>query len=165
MKKVVIIVIILVVILAAIFILNTEQEKEGIKKGEGSLKQVEGKYETTKTESTEQPPIVESVKEKVIEITSSGFNPKNLEINVGNSVKFVNKDSENHWPASAIHPTHTVYPGSNINKCGTGEESLIFDACKGLSQGESYSFTFNEKGSWGYHDHLSPSLRGTIVVN
>ncbi|MEK6824273.1 MAG: hypothetical protein AABY02_00300, partial [Nanoarchaeota archaeon] len=62
------------------------------------------------------------------------------------------------------HPSHKNYPGSDIAKCGTSEASTIFDACKGLAQGESYSFTFNEVGSWNYHDHLNPNLRGTVIV-
>jgi len=61
-----------------------------------------------------------------------------------------------------MHPTHTVYPGSDVKKCGSDES--IFDACKGLEQGESFSFTFNEIGSWGYHDHLRASTTGKIVV-
>ena len=100
-----------------------------------------------------------------IEITSSGFSPKTLEINAGDTVTWTNKDSRNHWPASASHPTHTIYPGSSISKCGTSAESETFDACNGLSAGESYSFTFNEKGTWKYHDHLSISRTGTIIVN
>ena len=100
-----------------------------------------------------------------IEITSSGFSPKTLEINAGDTVTWTNKDSRNHWPASASHPTHTVYPGSSISKCGISAESETFDACNGLSAGESYSFTFNEKGTWKYHDHLSTSRTGTIIVN
>ena len=104
--------------------------------------------------------------DNIIEITSSGFSPSTLTVNEGETtVTFINKDSSPHWPASAVHPTHTVYPGSGIQKCGTAEESNIFDACGGLKQGESFSFIFNEKGSWGYHDHLQPSSRGTIVVN
>ena len=100
----------------------------------------------------------------VVEITSSGFSPKTLEINQGDKVNFVNKDSQVHWPATAVHPSHTVYPGSDIKKCNSAEQSNIFDACKGLGQGESFSFTFNEKGSWSYHDHLT-GFKGTIVVN
>ena len=100
-----------------------------------------------------------------IEITSSGFSPKTLEINAGDTVTWTNKDSRKHWPASAIHPTHTVYPGSSISKCGTSAESEIFDACNGLSAGESYSFTFNEKGTWKYHDHLDTSRTGTMIVS
>ena len=102
---------------------------------------------------------------KTIEITSSGFNPSPININAGDKVVFLNKDTTSHWPASAMHPTHTVYPGSDINKCGTSEQNNIFDACKGLKQGESFSFTFSQKGSWNYHDHLSPKLFGKVIVN
>lgn len=100
-----------------------------------------------------------------IEITSSGFSPRTLTINAGDTVTWTNKDSRRHWPASASHPTHTIYPGSSISKCGTSAESEIFDACRGLSAGESYSFIFSEKGTWQYHDHLSTSRTGTIIVN
>ncbi len=100
-----------------------------------------------------------------IKITPSGFSPKNLEINKGDIVLFLNEGSSSSWPASSVHPIHTVYPGSGISKCGTVEEENIFDACKGLANGESYSFTFNEIGTWGYHDHLIPSKNGKIIVN
>ena len=99
-----------------------------------------------------------------IEITSSGFNPPELTINAGETVTFINKDTEPHWPASAMHPTHKVYPGSDIAKCGTSEASNIFDACKDLGPEETYSFTFNEVGEWNYHDHKNPSLFGKVIV-
>ncbi|MDP3992314.1 MAG: plastocyanin/azurin family copper-binding protein [Nanoarchaeota archaeon] len=100
----------------------------------------------------------------VIEITSSGFTPGTLTINKGDTVTWINMDTEPHWPASAFHPYHTVYPGSDIKKCGTAEESTIFDACQNLAPGESYSFTFNEVGSWGFHDHLNANSFGKIIV-
>jgi len=93
-----------------------------------------------------------------VEITSSGFSPNTLTINAGVTVIFVNKDSRSHWPASAVHPTHTVYPETG------GCIGSKFDACKGLTQGETFSFTFNQKGTWKYHDHLNPGLTGTIIV-
>ena len=101
----------------------------------------------------------------IIEMSENGFSPKSLEIKQGDTVKFVNVANSGHWPASAMHPTHTVYPGSDIKKCGTNEESNIFDACRNIQPGESWSFTFNEKGSWGYHDHSNPRLFGKIIVN
>ena len=100
--------------------------------------------------------------DNTVKITTTGFEPKMLTIKAGTTVTFVNEDANQHWPASAMHPTHTVYPGSDIKKCGSSES--IFDACKGLEQGESFSFTFTEKGSWKYHDHLGISSTGTIVV-
>ncbi|SRR3989344_7472245 len=106
----------------------------------------------------------ETASSNIIEITASGFSPNELTIKAGESVKFINKDSSMHWPASAIHPTHTVYPGSDITKCGTSEQSVIFDACKGLKEGGTFTFVFNEAGEWSYHDHLKASLRGKIIV-
>ncbi len=99
-----------------------------------------------------------------IDITSMGFSPATLEINNGDIVTFINRDSESHWPASDVHPSHTAYPGSSISKCGSAEANRIFDACKDLNEGERYSFTFNEIGPWRYHDHRNPGMRGTIVV-
>ena len=112
----------------------------------------------------EEPEVAEQpVIDKVtIKITSSGFEPKTLTFKTGTTVTFVNEDSNKHWPASAMHPTHTIYPGSDIKKCGSGQ--TIFDACGGLGKDESFSFTFNEKGSWKYHDHLRSSSTGTIIV-
>ena len=109
-----------------------------------------------------QQPTATPAATNVIEITASGFNPSSLTIKAGETVTWLNNGNAPTWPASAVHPTHRVYPGSDITKCGTGE--TIFDACKGLANGESFSFTFNNKGTWGYHDHLNPSLFGKIVV-
>lgn len=119
------------------------------------------------------PPAVpsqpEMAVEHTVEVTSAGFNPSTITVKAGEAVTFVNKDSAQHWPASAMHPTHKVYPGSDIEKCGTAEAPMIFDACKGMAQGESFKFTFNEKGTWNYHDHLNccdkPAFFGKVVVN
>jgi len=112
---------------------------------------------------------------KIIEITSEGFSPSPLNILAGDTVTFVNKDTKAHWPASASHPTHTVYPGANYDAAGSYQGSLAcasegvakegaFDPCKPLEPGESWSFTFFEKGSWNYHDHINLGLYGKVVV-
>jgi plastocyanin len=79
------------------------------------------------------------------------YTPKNLRIKVGERVTFVNKDSkESYWPASNIHPTHEIYSE--------------FDPKKAVRPDSSWSFVFNRKGEWKYHDHLFPEIVGTIVV-
>ena len=93
-----------------------------------------------------------------VEMTSSGFSPKDITIKSGDTVNFVNKDTVQRWPASAVHPTHAVYPE------GGGCIGSKFDACKGLNTGESWSFMFNKAGNWKYHDHLIPSMFGSITV-
>jgi plastocyanin len=102
--------------------------------------------------------------EITIKITANGFEPKEVEITKGTKVTWINEQPNPSWPASDVHPTHEVYPGSSIKKCGTPEQNKIFDACRGLKQGESWSFVFNEVGEWYYHDHLNPSWKGEIVV-
>lgn len=99
-----------------------------------------------------------------IEITENGFSPALLTVRKGDVVRFVNRDTTPHWPASASHPSHRVYPGSDIAKCGTAEQGNIFDACKGLAKDEIFSFTFTETGEWGYHDHMAPRMFGKITV-
>ncbi len=85
-----------------------------------------------------------------VEYKDNKFIPSEIKIKKGDMVVWTNFDSSSTWPASAFHPTHQVYPG--------------FDALKGLSKGESYSFKFDKVGSWKYHDHLNPSVYGTVVV-
>ncbi|MEM3030669.1 MAG: plastocyanin/azurin family copper-binding protein [Candidatus Micrarchaeia archaeon] len=108
------------------------------------------------TPSTPQQPATAIT--HTVEITSSGFSPSLLTINAGDTVVFINRDSAPHWPASAVHPTHAAYPEPG------GCIGSRFDACKPLGQGESFSFTFNRKGSWAYHDHLNLGATGTVVV-
>ena len=96
--------------------------------------------------------------EHTIEITSSGFSPRQVTIGLGDTVVFVNKNTAPHWPASDIHPTHSVYPEKG------GCIGSKFDACEGLKQNEKYEFTFFQGGSWCFHDHLNPGLTGCVDV-
>ncbi len=120
--------------------------------------------EITPVQPNEKANTVSDKEPNTIVITSNGFSPDELKIKAGDTVTWINNDKNEHWPASAKHPTHTVYPGSDIKKCGTSEQDKIFDACKGLKEDESWSFTFNEKGTWFYHDHLDVSLFSKIIV-
>lgn len=86
----------------------------------------------------------------VVTYMSSGFSPNILNINMGDTVKFINDSSGNMWVASNPHPQHTEYSD--------------FDAQRNYTSGESYSFTFTESGTYEYHNHVNPSMRGTIVV-
>ncbi|MBI4438690.1 hypothetical protein HY640_02050 [Candidatus Woesearchaeota archaeon] len=94
----------------------------------------------------------------VVEVSSSGLSPDSLSVKRGDTVMFVNRDSGKHWPASDVHPTHGDYPEPG------GCIKSRFDACRGLSTGESFSFVFNVPGKWAYHDHINPGFTGTIAV-
>ncbi len=93
------------------------------------------------------PPVSTDV---TITYTASGFTPSTLTIKKGTMVTFVNNSSNSFWPASAPHPSHTDYVG--------------FDAKQAIVAGQTWSFTFDKVGTWKYHDHLSPTKTGTIIV-
>ncbi|MBI1839117.1 MAG: hypothetical protein HYR95_02400 [Candidatus Colwellbacteria bacterium] len=93
-----------------------------------------------------------------VAVMDDGFSPMELRVRKGDTVVWTNKSGKSSWPASAVHPTHDVYPERG------GCISSAFDACKGLGLGEAFKFTFNQVGSWKYHDHLNSTHFGTIVV-
>ncbi len=122
--------------------------------------------EETEVDTNSKPMRVPLVVEDIytVEVTNSGFEPSDLTLKSGDSVRFVAMDNGRHWPASALHPLHQEYPGSSIGKCNGPEQDQIFDACRVLPEGQGFEFRFTEKGTWKYHDHLHPSLTGTITV-
>src|SRR3989344_2385805 len=95
-------------------------------------------------------------------ITDTGFEPDFVSVHSGSMVVWINNGNKTHWPASDFHPTHSIYPGSDINKCERGEN--ILDACKGLEKEESFSFIFDQTGTWGIHDHLNPGFLMKVKV-
>lgn len=78
------------------------------------------------------------------------FTPDPMKVKKGDTITWKNNTDRFIWPASAIHPTHQIYPE--------------FDARKGIAPGEEYSFVFDKLGVWKYHDHLKPSVFGTVEV-
>lgn len=105
-----------------------------------------------------------AVEEITIKYTDEGYMPKSLTIKKEAEVIFRNESSRDTWPASAMHPTHRVYPQTDIDRCGKVAENTMFDACRGLKPGESWSFKFDQIGTWGYHDHLNPRHFGSVTV-
>lgn len=111
----------------------------------------------------------------VIHITDDGFSPKEVTIKKGETITWKNDGTKASWPASAMHPTHTVYPEADYEAEGSymGSKACVsegeakdgaFDPCKGIEPGQEWSFTFNQTGSWGFHDHLNARHTGKITV-
>ena len=86
-----------------------------------------------------------------VSITAGGaFSPTAITVKKGTTVTWTNTGSAKVWIASDPHPVHNGYPG--------------FDSGTDLRAGESYSFTFDRPGSWGYHNHFNPTVRGSVIV-
>jgi len=86
-----------------------------------------------------------------VRMTDSGYSPKVLKITQGQTVEFVNDSDTDYWPASDPHPIHTDYPG--------------LDARKSIHPGQSWKFTFNRVGRYGYHNHLDPETHAEVVIS
>lgn len=96
--------------------------------------------------------------------TDQGYSPASVTIPAGTTVTFVNQSSKNMWVASAMHPTHAVYSGTNLDQHCPDTTNSAFDQCAGSAAGTSFSFTFNKEGTWKYHDHIDSKKYGTIIV-
>jgi len=85
-----------------------------------------------------------------IVLTNTGFKPQTVFITRGTRVTFKTEREDPFWPASDLHPFHTIYSA--------------FDPKKPLSAEETWSFVFSRDGRWNYHDHIDPVVMGVIVV-
>lgn len=132
-----------------------------------SQKNIENSVLVNDNSNNNLPSIIskeDNSQEYIIYVNNKGFSPNNIEINKGDIIIFINNGDDRHWPASNAHPTHNLYPGSDIEKCETVDEKNIFDACGSIKTGENYTFRFNEVGTWNFHDHVHSTLKGTIIV-
>lgn len=84
-----------------------------------------------------------------VDITARGFSPQTLTVKAGTQVTWQNKSGATVSIASGPHPSHTNYPPLNLGE---------------VESGAAVSLVFDKAGSYGYHDHLSPAQKGTIVV-
>lgn len=87
--------------------------------------------------------------QNTVTLTANGFSPASLTIKAGQTVTWVNKSGEAATVNSAPHPVHTAYPPLNLGS---------------FPDGGTLSLKFDKPGTYGYHNHLNPSERGTIVV-
>ena len=93
---------------------------------------------------TAQPEVQPTAAGGEVEIVISNFSfePAELSISVGTTVKWTNKDSASHTVTSA-----------------TGD----WDS-GGLSKGQSFSRTFTQAGTFAYQCTVHPTMKGTITV-
>ena len=96
--------------------------------------------------------------------SDQGFSPSSITLPLGSTVMFVNQSTKNMWVASAMHPTHIVYSGTSLSEHCPDTNNSTFDQCVAVTQGNTFSFTFNKEGIWKYHNHTSSGDRGTITI-
>ena len=133
---------------------------------QNSVKQVQDQGEKQEQTPEAQNPQSNPFTPQQYEVVygKNGYQPETLTIKVGDKVVFNNESANKMWTASNVHPTHTQYPGTDIQKCFSGERGEMFDECAGADEGQKWAFTFMKEGAWGYHNHLKSSHLGTIIV-
>jgi plastocyanin len=123
-----------------------------MKMTEVRLKQIQadtnrhGLHEPTKATLAATTPVAKTVR---LFISNSKFDPASVTVSVGDTVVWVNQDQANHQIASDPHPAHTGLPDL--------ESGL-------LATNQTYSYKFTAAGTFKYHDHLNPSIKGTVIV-
>lgn len=112
-------------------------------------------YAPTATPSSVSPMVTAQSSEKsqpsqnTITLTASGFSPATLTIKKGQTVTWINQSGQDATVNSDPHPLHTDYLPLNLGTFSDGQVLLL---------------TFPKSGTYGYHNHLNPSERGTIIV-
>lgn len=98
-----------------------------------------------------------------IHFTATGFAPKDVTIQVGQKVTFVNDTAGGMWVASDAHPTHTDFDGTDrATHCsGTYTGPTPFDQCQ---PGSTYTFVFTKAGTFAFHNHMAAQYEGTVTV-
>ncbi|SRR5258708_24793979 len=87
--------------------------------------------------------------ERTVTVTKNGFEPQTLKVKAGTKVTWTNKSGTIVTVNSDPHPTHALWPFLNL---GT------------FADGSSVSATFDKAGTYTYHNHLDPSMTGTVIV-
>jgi plastocyanin len=104
------------------------------------------------TSSDKQAADAQSAESSSLEVVYDGksFVPATLTISAGQSVTFKNTSSDLMWVASNPHPIHSDHSEFNANR--------------GYSSSENFTFTFASAGTYGFHNHLNPAVAGSITV-
>jgi plastocyanin len=143
-KKILTVVLVLVVIAAGLILFFTQNGSDSESKATPVPKATPKQAATAKATAASQ-----AKAESTIRFTSSGFSPATLTVAVGTTVTIQNDSDRTVDFSSDPHPTHTLYPFLNAGD---------------IAPGESATVTIPRAGSFGYHDHLDPSMKGTIVA-
>lgn len=112
-----------------------------------------GNQTGTAQTTQEQQPAQTTASAATITFSNNGVSPATVTVKSGESVTWTNNSSKKVQVGSDNHPTHT------LNQELTNGQFTVE-----LAPGASTSETLTKKGSWGYHDHLSPSINGKVVV-
>lgn len=86
------------------------------------------------------------MEEVEVEMIETAFEPTEITVGPGTTVTWINRDSFDHTVTSGVR----------------GEPTDLFDET--VPAGESFSYTFEEPGTYEYFCSLHPGMDGTVIV-
>jgi plastocyanin len=95
------------------------------------------------------PETAQPQSERTVNLTSTGFAPATLTVRMGETVTWNNQSGRMANVSSDPHPTHEDYPPLNLGN---------------FPDGGALTLTFNQRGTYYYHNHLDATEQGMVVV-
>ena len=84
-----------------------------------------------------------------VSIQSGGMVPDTVTVKVGQTVRWLNDDTQTHHLSAVTAPASQTCNG--------------FDSGD-LAQGQNFAFTFTKPGTWKYQDSVNPTITAQVVV-
>lgn len=135
---------VLVVLVAVVFVRSSYNNPAPVQTPKQNQVQTESQT------SSPAPTQSASTQEKTeITLTSSGFSPNQITIKKGTTVVWTNNSGKVAAVNSGPHPIHSSYAPLNLGN---------------FNDGQSLELTFNDAGTFGYHNHLNAGQTGSVTV-
>jgi plastocyanin len=92
-------------------------------------------------------PVADVPDPAVVTVTADGFTPQTIKISKGQAVTWTNA-------------------GAASRRIAADDATQTFNSGDDLQQGESFTFTFDQIGTFSYHDaaNSTSSFKGTVIV-
>lgn len=146
MKKLSVITVIIVLFFGIVLINGCTQQKQTDYGGQQNTPPVQ---QNVPSDQQTAPPIEQKPAGQTsgqtfdVEIKGFAFTPSEIKIKKGETVTWTNKDSAPHKVVS-----------DSGNELGS----------QALSNGDTYSHTFSQTGTFGYHCAIHPSMKASVIV-
>jgi plastocyanin len=139
MKKIIIVLLTAIVVAGGVFAFSRESTKDS--------KTTVSTISSNSSNSANDSSSNQSNDDYVIHYDINGFEPSAITVKSGSYITI--KNGEEVEVASDPHPTHTENIELNLGV---------------IRSNESKTFRLTKKGTFGYHNHLNPSQKGSITV-
>lgn len=151
MVKVLIAIIVVVLLGAGALVLMTDDDNNNTANGNNTSESTDTTQQTdnNEQENTDEPADNDFGSSQTVIYDQNGFSPEMLTSKSGEKMKIENKSSSAIEVYSGEHPEHESNSELNIGV---------------IEAGESKSFTLTTKGTFEFHNHLSPDNTATVVV-